>query len=1101
MRRASTTFVAAAAVLSLSMPHAAAPCSILAGPASQTRLGLDGLGHWAEPPLRSGERTVSWLTEAGEEPLVEQIAGPATPEGQANLLAVLPDGTAWWWVWCSDWDPPSDPFCSAWVLTDSAGQPIGRLDGFSGDAVGEVLADGTMQRLEVHAPRLPQAPDQPPLLRLWRGAPQSLDDWQPTADRDAWIERLQRRFDRGVTGVTEEPPGWELLWQTPFPLEATGWAQRAATLRGDLLATVLTDRDRVEAAVWRVHVDSGRAELERRWQHRWPLAQEGLAETADGAMAMAQPGRIELGPGGELALGGWAIEADCSSGRPNGFVTFDREGNLLADVRTEHRVEALFFRPDGTIAVGSWDQLHTYDPEGNLLRSARLRSSELERAREERAARAQALDEGSDPASWVELWELADRVLGSRVLAEAWPRVQIPARLWPELAETLCAADPQAAPRELLLHYQSARGELHRELLGALPACFAEPPPGAIEHARELSRLREREKNEIGRRILAHWPRRDHFEELWSDVLVGGGSDASHVERERARIAGRQLLEAFVTSQGSFEERLRGTPEELTAAQTLLLSAPRHVSLEHLGTEGRAAHEALRAAAGRWSGSMHGPTQETGALLRLAHDRVLPGAVASSLIRRSEDDLILRVRFAIALEHALTDANRGGYARELPESIELDDDSIAELVRLFDPTTISTGQWRGLGGGASLGRLGHVMVLLLGDRGRELLWRQLTEGGDALRRRAALPELARWMAEEPASWPEARIRRVVDELVAMPAGLRADDAPLLGLLGALGKEFGDEHPLHRMARRRFDELVDGQIDAVADGNAPTSLPLLTRLAQYSDLRATPLADWLTLDQVDALLPDPLAAHDLEQALTVLVRTGPPVRAVPQLERWLTIDRFGPQKVGAAITLSHLGDPAALPVLIEMRTNPFYSPLEVVVAVSRYGHTGLTELLGELESTIAGLLDQARAERSEGPDAAWRWHSLAAAQCAVAVHALARLPVEPPRRGDASLRESAAWLLEDALRRGEWPPLAVVALLEAHGEEALQRVLALSEALPTNERLLWRFLGDDPALYGMLVRRLRAMQDETEDGLGEAGSLLLERLEELGVADA
>lgn len=1008
---------------------------------------------WGHPPFGA-----YWLTVAGpdQEPVAQHVAAPTEIEGHPDLLRVMADGSAWWSVGCRPPDePPRVAVCGSLVLAGADGSPRGRLSALEDAVVLRLLDDGTAIALRVEGDA----------LSLWRGEPVALSSWREPADTSRWSA------DWRVRQANPPLDGWTRLWIAKLPFtNARGRGRPAIALDHSLsmLAVVASTWEDVRVGVFDIEgmdTPSTTADdrLRARFDRTFPHARDGLPTTPTGELALATPWALAVSRSGDLALGNWAIHADCSTARPHGVLIFDETGDLSADVRTSDgrpSTDHLTFDASGRLwTAGSF--ITVFDRNGSHLADVPATPNEWEVRRNELEEAVCALDERSSAEEWARLWELysADecrhpanrREAGKAKIVDAWPRLEdaLPDSLWfSGIGQRVCEVYPDAAAAAAGRRLQTARTHTQRLFwMRFLPTCTKVASEPALALAKDWLESRDREMREIAQAALEAWGvETGERERLWQQAVESLGSDDRRVRLQGAE-ATSELLPSFAADRDDFEQRLlRGHAGQRAVAREVLRSALFRSWHENVAAEEAELRAALLTAATNWLAQADEELREIAGLLLLANDAwpvqangtspLDPASSLRSALAAGGDRSFWATLALSRLLHARSIRAAGprfrllyptpeelGLPREIVSRLLLDSRRAARIQRTdrlrSRDELLSQIEWAR-----------QALLRSLGDDGRSQL-REIVRRAPAPApdRDSFLPEfweMVTWMSEDLEPWTDADIALALDRFEEDPTtGWQAGP-----LLDAVEHAFPEDHPLDAQARRIFRDHLDEAIEIArsqreADSEDPRPrrftradlFPQMISHLSYNDEtgRVSALLTEAKPDDVRTLVGgDP---DQLPQWLGLMSVTGPWPEIVPELERRLQ----GNTRLLAAQVLSHTHHPAALDVLIEAQHGLYENP-GVVQALARYGDAATRPLAERIlenpggyaadrgVALLVGLLLDQEALR----------HGLRAS--------LARPSDRSPTEFSDQLRAATHDKVGASIAEGTWPKLADVVLL-------------------------------------------------------------------------
>lgn len=1140
--------------LSALLPTAAHPCSTIHPGISSLHLGSDGLLHWqawAPTGVRGG---AYWLSEGGVEPGIVEAATPSIREGQQTLLHVLPDGSSWWNVYCSEREAPKTATCDSLVWVDAEGRPLGRVAaGLWGPKT--FHADGTIELLQLREePEAAAARDKHDrrptahLLELWHATPQPLASFEDPLPAGRWNHDYKIRAQRARSD------GWSRAWSIDFPRALDRFGGTQFTRRGDLLATVNRHREdsqqrggrgELRVTVWDLDPSSQSAPLKPRWDRVFARASDGRTRTPDGEFALAEAGFLALDAKGRLAMGGWQTNPDCSQDRPEGFVVFDVDGTVMAEVETSkaddmERLAGLAFDADGDIvAFGRGDIGGRYDTDGRRLGDVRTRPSVWREKQEDFNAMVDGLDAQSSLQDWtralpVLVYQLfqpetkAKLQTAERVLLRDWPAMDagLNDQVRVHFAPALCQAFPDAAPTSFLRRFEEADEQTRRAWIEVLPDCVAEPPPAVRAYVDELLASRDSDQRRLGEQVSARWPvAPDAVERLWRVARSGLGSTDSTARREAVQAA-RSLLAMAPQLAEDFESKLNGEHRGQTAL--VLLLAFVHIDQpQWVPEELRPARQAILRWSAKWVRSEDEFHRALGTILSIGlgpddADRPDAHQIADLDALHSENWWPwAAIAFGRALERSTVKTPETGWRRTQPhdpgEAGLPQDIALHLLERLLQRPIL---HWRrGENGQRDLAEPPEHPVHLLAEGALHQAETALalSLGTDAkIALRARIEELAEGQERD------VHLRQRADQLLgvaiqqfdAAPALWNAEDITWLldhprrfgshEVWRLAARALPDEHPLRERVEGEYLALLDAAKRADPDASRDPRAAFRSPAAQFarllSDLiNATVAAGSSPSPLIDLVEPSDLEAVafanaapeerrsgriDLDGWLYALAEIGPWPGAIPELERRLD----GQRPFRAALALSHLEHARALETLVTTREG-FGN--EVDRALARYGDRAVDRLaeeaLGRFRA-IADVSDDA-ADPSAGMSSNDRLllhYELAQAlgRLARRLHGIAESGSAAPSspRLDAVERWSLTRVRAD-LEAGKWPPAAAVILLDILGHDAFAWVVDAEPNLPGDRGLSGFFGGvDSDLLYLRLEGAARRFDEVQRDRL-------------------
>ena len=561
------------------------PCSMVSSNIGPPILGADGEVHWRAPnPVFTGssDKFVHWITLGQDAPSMSQIKIPKITEGQASLVGQLADGRTWWHITCSREDPPRTSACASWVLVDANGEPRGRLPYLETytSHLPKLLADGTLLMTELGRS------GEDMVLMVRRGTPVPME-----------------RFDEPAVLYSEEqeppPPSarralvaWRTVWQARFPARVrSGYQRKTWVLRDDTFAIVTTDQKQVYVDAYQLRGDGQHRQLDVLYARTFPRANSGLPTNKDGTLALAPPHAVSLSSAGELAMGQWAINSDCSTDRPRGFVILGPRGNVIAEVRSSSEtgpIDGLVFDARDQLVIASND-IKVYDSGGGLLRKSPRLPTLWSEQRNALMQRIQRLNVNSPLEDWALLYGVLDRYVSwedpdpaqdtleivRRRLIEDWPTIDgfLPDVTWIKFAQDLCAEHPLSAPAAGLARFQGAKGWEKAEWLQVLPRCFPHPPASVQTFLDTMLASRDSSRRRKAQKILNAWtPNEEHLSELWGQQEIARSSAGSRISYQIKELQ-KELLQLLPANRQAFEERAAESPEAYFVASRVLLSS------------------------------------------------------------------------------------------------------------------------------------------------------------------------------------------------------------------------------------------------------------------------------------------------------------------------------------------------------------------------------------------------------------------------------------------------------------------------------------------------------------------------------------------------
>ena len=433
----------------------AGACSRVAS-SFQPQQGLDGRVHWPSYSYAMEQQPIDWITVVGDATVAETLVPPKLLEGRAYPLEVISSVGVWWVVNCDGWNPPRTVACASYVMTDFEGRPLARvgkpLTESSNSTFGTLFSTGD----EVLSLQLlsPLRMTKPSRLRLQRAR---VEPWSDLGQANPHLQRDRERWRKRYNLEPIGDPSWETLWETELPLErlqaSSGrsihsrvWQQLKWDLDDDRLALVAAIDEKVLVAVYDVS-NSKTDPLTARYERIFPRAYHGLATDGEGQLALASPSSIDLSSNGELALGHWSLNPDCTYDRPNGFVVLDPSGRVLADVLLEEQSEGLAFDADDTLVVSTVSTLARFSVDGSRLGEIDPVPRSIAERNEERRRRIDALTVDSSVDEWIEYGSWGGRhatISLDEVLLDRFPEasLELPVPLWIEIGAKSLRAIP-----------------------------------------------------------------------------------------------------------------------------------------------------------------------------------------------------------------------------------------------------------------------------------------------------------------------------------------------------------------------------------------------------------------------------------------------------------------------------------------------------------------------------------------------------------------------------------------------------------------------------------------------------------------------------------
>ncbi len=1059
------------------------PCQIptlgIGGPV----LGADGLVHWTAPAWHDGvspsgrgwQESPYWLTRTGVEtgPEAIRMTAPLLTEAEASMVGVLPDGSAWWNGLCPDWDPPETIACGSLLLVGPAGEPMGRVSSERGQLFLE--GDGTLLSLEVVGSNRNTSGQQRSggssgqRLQFWRGSAIPLQSFEGPAVGDHWDE------DYSKLEANRPRDGWGLVWEGAVPFSPRTDTDRLVwALSGDreLLAAVSTTREEIKVGVYEMPAPGSSAPLVVRYERSFPHARGGLSEDREGNAALAEPWAVALSSRGELAMGRWQTNPDCSTDRPGGFVVLGETGELIADVRRgpdRGRTEGLTFDADDHLVVAQGG-LTTYTSDGKVLGvSGRTPQAWLDAAKE-RGRRADELTEASPLEDWVELQPWFDVMSGEaghrsrvamarRIIVGGWPAVDsmLSDHQWLELAQQLCAAHPDAA-QSALMRFESARGQRKGAWLGVLPECFEAPPDSALATAKAYLKLRNPAKQEVAEEVLARWQGVAEISGAMWERAAAGYLSTDYRQRTEARKLLVLLLASIGEQKETFEEKLRGNAEDRELATAVLFSSFSAWSSDYVPDDMRPVRASLVGAARDWVATGEPELAQIGGLLLLGHgawpgvgwpatdaEEGNVGRLKSLLREASTGAGDVPIWAGVAVQRVLlAAASRPANADTLrvpsPETVGL---PRAQVLAVFEQTAglqeeVATDRMRSREFPAtSIEETRHVLARSLGVDGRVALMRSLDGEAPAIgvqTHSSTLWEVVTWMNEDLNPWTESQVSQVLDRLQADPnSGWQSGP-----LLDAVVRKYAKTHALNHRARTMFRDHIAQAVALAAPVAAPASAQrgrpsqmlqqMIGHLSDTGPRGGEPSPILTELERTDVAALASSASTNFEQWLGLMGIVGPWPSAVPELERMLA----GNSSTQAAIVLSHIRAPGALDVLLNAPGH-YYEVSTVANAIGRFGADGVQGLVGLVGQALAA---------GESPQSFRLLVEVLRVDSSLLAHAKDAV-------GFSEMQVNLQEAVNGAIAVGRWPSLSQVLLLDVFGAKAFDQMLGALAELPSD----------------------------------------------------
>ncbi len=1086
-------------------------CSRVSSGLRSLSLVQDGDVHW----VIDGGGVVDgndWLTGTSGAPAALSLPSPPLLEGRANLIGVLPDGSSWWRVLCDDWDPPATIACDSFLLIAADGSPLGRLPRVHTPI--QFNLDGTVLGLALSAPARARFQRDPRMLvpksvELWHGSPLPFGAFDEPADLAFWDDDYKARQAK------RSRDGWQHVWTVVLPWAGGPSSGKARFhLRGEVLAVLHDDfaAGQIDVAVFDLSRGST-AHLEQRYRRSFPRAAGGQATTVDGEFALAQPGFMALSDQGELAVGGWQINADCSKDRPAGFVLFDREGKVVADVHAaDYRGEVwgLAFDDRDQLWVGG-ETMDVYDVGGRLIRNTDREPAEWESIHKERAQRIAALNADSPLKDWVVQYHGVPKhhprdfetpsqqlQLAHRLIVEGWVDVDrlVDDLLWVELASKFCRRHPEVAPRVALARFEAASVEAKVKWLEVLPDCFAEPPSGVREYAEGLRAKRNSERRESAERALARWPLPNgESSALWQAALdqqlgrdLQPGSRSGRAQPPPVD----RLLRLFASQRTEFERRLQVPGPEGGAVAQILLRTLELYDAGYVPGDWLSMHVALVEAASEWVTSENATLGDIGAWMTFANGnqgKVLSSVKIESLLRRALAGDSDQWKWAVlATGRALHrgESRFGATVVEIGVPVE-----VAKALLTRGQAEHKTSREPFSGRYDPVPMVFHTALLAvakgLGDVGKQLLLEALNAGLDAREEHSHVAGVVEWLQADPQGWPVDQLDAVLDRFDRIDAYEQA------AVLDALVRAYPVGHALHERAVGIFRSSIEEAL-RVDSGVSPTErygprVQLVTSFVQQAGFDDdSPLFGHLTPADLEHFAQGEdldLGGGDQSWLMPAMVAVGPWPDAIPTLQRMLQ----GNQKHLAAQVLSHVQDPKALDVLME-RAGYAYVSKATARALVRYGRAALLRVSEFVRVGLAPsnpTIDEQSQRRPPWSDAGTAGLPL----LTLLLH------LEPNLLATSALQELLSDIVHSAhtsvaadLEAGVWPAADAVLFLETTGRPTLVGILERIDRLPSAVAELKQFLGDAP--NGELL--LELLGQAASDASPELRERLLQMIE-------